>query len=109
VLLLLGDENGPAYVEVGGQGHVDGVGIWIVKDGLVRHRSFGRIGWISASAQREETSAYSEERHRRQTSSSPVGERFFGGRERGVREREKRRKKKKKKKKTTTIKKIVDM
>jgi len=35
-LLLLGDENGPVYVEVGGQGHVDGVDIWIVKDGLVR-------------------------------------------------------------------------
>jgi hypothetical protein len=86
-LLLLGDENGSAYVEVGGQGHVDGVDIWIVKDGLVRCRSFGRIGQISASAQREETGAYSEERRRRRTSSSPVGER-------GVRERRKRGKKK---------------
>jgi hypothetical protein len=60
-LLLVGDENGSAYVEVGGQGHVDGVDIWIVKEGLVWHRSFGRIGRISASAQREETGAYSEE------------------------------------------------
>jgi hypothetical protein len=80
-LLLLGDENGPAYVEVGGQGHVDGVDIWIVKDDLIWRRSFGRIGRILALAQREETGAYSEERRR--TSSSPVGERFFGGRERG--------------------------
>jgi hypothetical protein len=49
-LLLLGDENGPAYMEVGGQGHVDGVDIWIVKDGLIRLQSFGRICQISASA-----------------------------------------------------------
>jgi hypothetical protein len=95
----LGDENGPAYVEVGGQGHVDDVDIWIVKDDLVRRQSFGRIGRILASAQREETGAYSEERRR--TSSSPVGERFFGGRERGrerrVRERGKRQKKNNKK------------
>jgi hypothetical protein len=106
-LLLLDDENSPAYVEVSGQGHVDGVDIWIIKDGLVRRRSFGRIGRISASAQREETGAYSEERRRRRhrTSSSPVGERFFGGRERG-RERSERKREEKKKK---TIKKIVDM
>jgi hypothetical protein len=77
-------------VEVGGQGHVDDVDIWIVKDGLVRRRSFGRIGRISASAQREETGAYLEERRRRRTSSSLVGEREG---ERGVRERRKRKKK----------------
>jgi hypothetical protein len=93
-LLLLGNENGPAYVEVDGQGHVDGDDIWIVKDGLIRRRSFGRIGRISTSAQREETGAYSEERRRRRTSSSPVGEREG---ERGVRERGKRKTKKNKK------------
>jgi hypothetical protein len=76
-------------MEVGGQGHIDGIDIWIVKDGLVRRWSFGRIDRISASAQREETDAYSEERRRRRTSSSPVGEREG---ERGVRERGKRKK-----------------
>jgi hypothetical protein len=102
----MGDENGPTYVEVGGQGHVDGVDIWIVKDGVVRRRSFGRIGRISASAQREETGAYSEERRQRQrrTLSSPMGERFFGGRERGRERSERKREEKKKIKK-----KIVDM
>jgi hypothetical protein len=89
-LLLLGDENGPAYVEVSGQGHVHGVDILIVKDGLVRRRSFGRIGRILASAQREESGANSEERSR--TSSSPVGERFFGGRERSERKRVEKKK-----------------
>jgi len=64
-LFLLGDENGPVYVEIGGQGHVNDVDIWIVKDGLVRRQSFGRIGHISTSVQREETSAYLEERCQR--------------------------------------------
>jgi hypothetical protein len=64
-LFLLGDEKGPAYVEIGGQGHVDGADIWIVKDGLIRRQSFGRIGRISTSVQREETGAYSEERRQR--------------------------------------------
>jgi hypothetical protein len=72
-LFLLGDENGPAYVEIGEQGHVDGVDIWIVKDGLIRRRSYGRIGRISTSAQREETGAYSEERRQRRERGDGVG------------------------------------
>jgi hypothetical protein len=93
VLLLLGDKNGPAYVEAGGQGHVDGVDIWVVKDGLVRHRSFGRLGQSSASAQREETGDYLEEWRRVKERGIGVGPRLLRwARERSERKREEKKK-----------------
>jgi hypothetical protein len=93
VLLLLGDENGPAYVEADGQGHVDGVDIWVVKDSLVRCWSFGRLGQTSASAQREETGAYSEERRQRRGRGVDVGPRLlWWARERSERKREEKKK-----------------
>lgn len=46
VLLLLGGENGPAYVQAGGQGHVDGVDIRVVKDGLVGAVDLGVGGQV---------------------------------------------------------------
>lgn len=35
VLLLLGNEDSPVDMQAGGQGHVDGIDVWIVKDALI--------------------------------------------------------------------------
>ena len=44
VLLLLGGEDGPVYVQAGGKRQVDGVDIRVVKDGLVGAIDLG-VGW----------------------------------------------------------------